>query len=267
LAMPTPMRIWAACQSDTPCPVTVREGADWLSDQACLSRSVEASLAPTMENLVKDNSTQKQVAVALKDIWFRYEKNSPDVLKGLSFEARYGEITAILGGNGTGKTTALGVIARLHKPYRGKVRCDTRAYVLPQNPQALFLDSNLYDLSGGEQQRAAFEMLLANDPKILLLDEPTKGLDAEYKQDFAAILKNLTKKNVAIVLVSHDVEFCAEYADRCALFFDGEIITENTTREFFSGNSFYTTSANRMSRHVLPHAITSSDVVHSVLQN
>jgi energy-coupling factor transport system ATP-binding protein len=103
--------------------------------------------------------------------------------------------------------------------------------------------------------------VLLLQPKILLLDEPTKGLDAEFKQIFAAILKKLTAAGVSVVMASHDVEFCAEWADRCALFFDGDIVTENTPRAFFSGNSFYTTSANRMARDVMPEAVTAGDIV------
>ena len=103
--------------------------------------------------------------------------------------------------------------------------------------------------------------MLLLDPEILLLDEPTKGLDAEFKQVFAVILKTLQRRGITIFMVSHDVEFCAEYADRCALFFDGSIVTEGTPRAFFAGNSFYTTSANRMARGLLPEAITAADVI------
>jgi len=293
LAMPAPMRIWAACEK-TPtsnCPITVREGAAWLNglsltsiSQAPHNQSKQSPLTP---------------AITLDDIWFRYEKNLSDVLKGVSFKGYYGEITAILGGNGTGKTTTISIIAGLHKPYRGKAHSDTKVYALPQNPQSLFtsktvredlkevlpknlsntektqkisnivklcrldglLESHPYDLSGGEQQRAALAKVLLLQPKILLLDEPTKGLDAEYKQIFAKILRKLAKEGTAIILVSHDIEFCAEYADRCALFFDGAIVTENPPREFFGGNSFYTTSTNRMARHILPGAITVKDAI------
>ena len=108
------------------------------------------------------------------------------------------------------------------------------------------LDRHPYDLSGGEQQRAALGKVLLHQPDILLLDEPTKGLDAAFKQSFAAILSTLTAAGTTVVMVSHDVAFCARYAHRCALFFDGSIVAEGTPRDFFSGNSFYTTSANRM---------------------
>jgi len=252
---------------------------------------------------VNSSTGAKVPAIILNDIWYRYEENLPDVLKGVSFEGNYGEITAILGANGIGKTTTLSVILGLCKAYRGTVHTDAPVYALPQNPQTLFvtktvqrdllevlsefkiskeekenklahivklcrleglLDKHPYDLSGGEQQRAALAKVLLLQPKILLLDEPTKGLDAEYKQIFAAILQKLKEGGAAIVLVSHDIEFCAEYTDRCALFFDGNIVNENNPKEFFSGNSFYTTTANRMSRHILPNAVTANDVIHAL---
>ena len=123
------------------------------------------------------------------------------------------------------------------------------------------LDRHPYDLSGGEQQRAALAKILLLNPDILLLDEPTKGLDAEFKQVFGQILRTLQASGVAILMVSHDIEFCAKYADRCALFFDGNIIAEAEPRTFFSGNSFYTTAANRIARDVLPDAVTPEDVI------
>ena len=168
--------------------------------------------------------------------------------------------------------------------------------MLPQNPQALFvkstvredlleilpkaerkserlaqvvslckltelLDRHPYDLSGGEQQRESLAKILLLNPDILLLDEPTKGLDAEFKQVFGQILRTLQASGVAILMVSHDIEFCAKYADRCALFFDGNIVTEAEPRTFFSGNSFYTTAANRIARDVLPEAVTPEDII------
>ena len=303
-AMPVPMRIWAGVENSLPCPVTVRDGRDWLSQLEIKGALPEEP--PEQE--------QMHPAVELEEVWFRYEKEAPDVVKGLSFQAYPGQLTAILGGNGTGKTTTLSLIAGLNTPYRGKVKIngmelgkipssklfDKLLGVLPQNPQSLFvaktvredlleilsesglnkqekqaklrnmvslcrleglLDSHPYDLSGGEQQRAALAKVLLLQPRILLLDEPTKGLDAEFKTVFAAILRKLTDAGVAVIMVSHDIEFCAEYADRCALFFDGNIVTENRPRAFFSGNSFYTSAANRMARHILPKAVTANDVV------
>ena len=117
------------------------------------------------------------------------------------------------------------------------------------------LNSHPYDLSGGEQQRVALAKVLLIDPKILLLDEPTKGIDSFFKLKFAKIIEKLKAQGVTIIMVSHDVEFCAKYADTVSMFFDGGIVTTNTPNRFFSGNSFYTTAANRMSRHIFENAI------------
>ena len=304
LAMPTAMRVWSQLTVDSgqltvgdEVPVTVRDGAEWLRQLTVDNGQL------TVEGKLSTIHYPLSTAITWDDVWFKYGKTEPDVVKGLSFKANYGEITAILGGNGTGKTTALSLAAGLNTPYRGKVKADARVTMLPQNPQALFvkktvredllemlserklpkeeqqkrlaeiaalcrleelLNSHPYDLSGGEQQRAALAKVLLLRPKILLLDEPTKGLDAEFKQVLAGILKQLTASGAAVVIVSHDAEFCAEHADKCALFFDGSIVSEGTPRAFFSGNSFYTTSANRMARDVLPEAITVGDVVSAL---
>ncbi len=290
LAMPTAMRVWAAVHNDAPCPVTVREGRDWLTEYAAAHPLSELPPEPACD-------CGEEKVIEADGLWFKYEKDLPDVVKGLSLTVRKGEFLALLGGNGTGKTTSLKLLAGILKPYRGTVQRSGTVGVLPQNPQTLFvkktvredllellpkkdpqreqkaahvtalcrleelLDRHPYDLSGGEQQRAALAKVLLPDPDILLMDEPTKGLDAEFKQVFAEIISVLLRRGVTVVMVSHDVEFCARYAHRCALFFDGDIVTEGTPRTFFSGNSFYTTSANRMARSLLPAAITAEDVI------
>lgn len=117
-----------------------------------------------------------------------------------------------------------------------------------------------YDLSGGEQQRLALAKILLLNPQILLFDEPTKGMDGYYKRQFGAILDQLKRTGVTIFIVSHDVEFCAEYADRCGLLFDGKIVSTGIPREFFGGNTFYTTAANKISRNASEKLITTREV-------
>ncbi|MCD7947679.1 MAG: ATP-binding cassette domain-containing protein [Oscillospiraceae bacterium] len=292
LAMPSAMRIWAGVPNNRPCPVTVRDGRAWLTEYAAHHALGEIQ--------AQDIPAHGEIAAAVEDVWFKYEKDLPDVVRGLSVKAYRGELLAILGGNGAGKTTSLGIIAGLKRVYRGRVEVFGKIGTLPQHPQTLFvkktvredlfeifrgssmrkleqetrvarvvqlcrleelLERHPYDLSGGEQQRAALAKVLLLEPEILLLDEPTKGLDAEYKQVFAQILRALLRRGVAMIMVSHDVEFCAKYAHRCALFFDGSIVAEGPPRVFFSGNSFYTTAANRMARRVLPDAVTPEDVI------
>ena len=292
-AMPAPMRIWAAVGDSSPCPVTVREGRDWLGRFAAAH-----PLGALPEE--QRHAYPPEAAITARDLWFKYEKDLPDVVKGLSLTVRRGEFLALLGGNGTGKTTSLKLLSGLLQPCRGELETVGRLGVLPQNPQALFvkktvredlfellkgrslsraaqeaqvarvvtlccldelLDRHPYDLSGGEQQRAALAKILLLEPDVLLLDEPTKGLDAGFKQTLAEILQRLLHRGVAVLMVSHDIEFCARYAHRCALFFDGTIVTEGPPRAFFSGNSFYTTAANRMARTRLPGAVTAEEVI------
>ncbi len=293
LAMPTAMRVWAALDTVLPCPLTVRDGSDFLT-----ARAKEHPLLPLKEK--EPPRYSDEVMLQAEELWFRYEKDGPDVVKGFSLTLRRGEFYALLGGNGAGKTSTLKVLSGLRQPYRGEVQRHGRLGHLPQNPQTLFvrrtvredlyevfrgqkvsqtekdeqvarvvhlcgledfLDRHPYDISGGEQQRSALAKVLLTAPDILLLDEPTKGFDAEFKVTFAAILKKLTAQGVTILMVSHDVPFCARYAQRCGLYFDGAIAAQGTPREFFSGNSFYTTPANRMARHLLPEGVTVEDII------
>lgn len=129
------------------------------------------------------------------------------------------------------------------------------------------LDSHPYDLSGGEQQKAALAKILLLNPKVILLDEPTKGIDAYAKKVLSDILNKLKKKGATIIIVTHDIEFSASYSDRCAMFFQGEIVSEDETVRFYSGNSFYTTVANKMSRHMYENAVTCEDVIQLCKMN
>ena len=129
------------------------------------------------------------------------------------------------------------------------------------------LGKHPHDLSGGEQQRVALAKVLLTKPKILLLDEPTKGLDSFFKVKFSGILRKLQQQNITVIMVSHDIEFCAEYANLVSMFFDGQILTTDTPQRFFGDNSFYTTAANRMSRCVFTNAVTAKDVVDLYLRN
>jgi energy-coupling factor transport system ATP-binding protein len=126
------------------------------------------------------------------------------------------------------------------------------------------LDSHPYALSGGEQQRAALATILLLDPKIILLDEPTNGIDGFYKKKLADIFQKLKADGKTLIMVSHDIEFCAEHGDVCHLFFNGNIVTGATARRFFAGNSFYTTASNRMARKWMPDAVTAEDVIEGV---
>ncbi|CAM3260539.1 ATP-binding cassette domain-containing protein [Paenibacillus lupini] len=310
-AMPSSMQIYAGVTKDTPFPVTVKEGRQWLDRYLEDKSNVREEVTLNSQTL---NNTNQLPALRFKDVWFKYEKNGVNIIKDLSFEVAEGQLYCLVGGNGTGKTTALSLAGGLYHPYRGKVLIGGKnilsmqakelftnniAY-LPQNPQHLFVKKTVeqdlyeilsrssmskeekarkitamaefleleplfamhpYDLSGGEQQRAALAKVLLLEPRILLLDEPTKGLDSFFKAKLASYLKQLNANGVTILMVSHDIEFCAKYGDVCALFFNGSITTSGAAKPFFAGNHFYTTAANRMVRHVWREGVTVEDVI------
>ena len=305
-AMPTPVRAFYGSGAAGECPLTVREGRAWLTD-AFANRPIRVCEpepeAPLGEEI--------DAAIIMKEVWFRYEKDSPDVLRGVNLAVPRGRLFAIVGGNGAGKSTALKAICGTCRAYRGKIQIDGKALnkykiaelfrgrlaMLPQDPKSLFvkktvreeleemgdaaeldriaalcqiqpfLNSHPYDLSGGEQQRAALAKVLMTKPTILLLDEPTKGIDSFFKETFAGILAQLKAQGVTILMVSHDVEFCAKYADLVGMFFDGQVLTVDTPRRFFGQNSFYTSAANRMSRCVFKNAVSCEDVIELYRKN
>ena len=291
-------------------PLTVREGRAWLADEVAAFPPHRWAL-PAGEAC---DSASTRAAVELRGVWFRYERDGADVLRGTTLTVPEGSLFAVVGGNGTGKSTMLRAICGVARPYRGKITVLGRRLkdrkraelfrggvaMLSQDPLNLMvkktvrgdleemldgrgltagrrtaavrevaaltdivplLDAHPFDLSGGEVQRAALAKVLLNEPRLLLLDEPTKGLDAFFKEKLAALLRSLTARGTTVLMVSHDIEFCASYADRCALFFDGDAVTTNPPRRFFASNSFYTTAANRISRGLFENAVTVEEVV------
>ena len=351
LSMPVPMQIYGETRSRLTCPLTVSQGRQWIQEYIEEKGITKEQIQQANQRLagsthaqdnklpgetagsegkgilagLKSRNHTPEPAIQMKGVWFRYEKDSPDVVRDLSLEVKKGEFYALVGGNGTGKSTTLSLLSRVHQPYKGRIYLegkDLRSFkdnqlycgylgVMPQNPQSIFLkktvledlysviggkkekpskeyrlsmkkekaiegivslthldgllDRHPYDLSGGEQQRLALAKVLLLRPKILLMDEPTKGMDAEYKEELGGILKKLQSHGMTIFMISHDVEFVAEYADTTGLFFEGNIVTSKKTRDFFAGNNFYTTAANRMARGLFPEAVTGKDVVACLL--
>ena len=288
-AAPCAVRIFGRSGGAGKCPVTVRDGRQWLS-----------SVEHKPEAFHEEKKLSGSCAVELKDICFRYEKNGRDILRNLSLKIPENSLFAVLGGNGTGKTTLLKIISSVLTPYSGKIKisgrppkkCGVKIAALPQEVQTLFtgetvmldlaeiekdeneirrisaltgiealLSSHPFDLSGGEQQRAALAKVLLCRPKILLLDEPTKGMDAQFKEDFAGIIETLKADGCTVIMISHDTQFCAENADMCAMLFDGEITACAASHNFFNENRFYTTAANRMSRGIIAGAVTDEDII------
>lgn len=297
-SMPVSVRISALCEkSGGSIPMTAAEGKKWLKNYA------DGKELNKIEHKYNSHDEKEKPIVKLKNIFFRYDKKTSDVLKGISLNAWSGEVFALMGSNGTGKTTLLHTIAGILKPYSGSVSIGTkdspaRAGLLPQNPQSLFLMDTVekdlysvfssdictedrhkmtenviklcgleklrthhpYDLSGGEQQRAALAKVLLCSPDILLLDEPVKGMDVKSKAEMGEILRSLAQSGICVIIVSHDMDFCAEFSDRCALLSEGEIIDSTAPDKFFSENSFFTTPARCMSKGVIPDAVTVDDI-------
>lgn len=300
---PSAVRIWQKSGSKGECPLTVKEGRNFINSNFSERKLPLRNTIPNTEDII-----------TLKDVFFRYEKGGNDILSGTNLSIKKGEHFCILGGNGSGKTTTLKILAGLLKPYRGKVIIDNNKMtkkttadfnrlgvaMLPQNPESVFLKSRViddytelckikgieksdyedkinsvaeklgikdllenhpYDLSGGEIQKCALGKVLISEPKILLLDEPTKGVDAYSKIALSKILQEIKSDGVTIITVTHDVEFASIVADRCGLFFDGKVLSSLVPQEFFSKNNFYTTASSRISRDKFANAVTVDDVV------
>ena len=117
------------------------------------------------------------------------------------------------------------------------------------------MNSHPYDLSGGELQKAALACLLLRKPALLLLDEPTKGLDPVSKKNLASILIDLKESGVTILMSTHDIEFAAQYATACGMLFQGKVASEEVPERFFNGNFFYTTMVQRLFRHIADQGV------------
>ena len=320
-SLPTPSKIYNQLneylEGANKSPLTVKDCRQWLNDSM---NEVTITKLDDTETEINIDEKDREIAIELKDVYFQYNKISEPTIRDLSFKVYKGEIYSILGGNGTGKSTTLSLVARQRKPQRGKIfinNIEMKKYnnkslyennlaLLPQNPQSLFvfetvredleevlilqnkdreyidkevkrvsklldiehlLEHHPYDLSGGELQRAGMAKVMLLNPKIILLDEPTKGLDAYCKEEIGKMLMKLRDMGVTIVVVSHDIEFSARYSDRCAMFFDGSIVSEGTPKEFFLGNNFYTTVSNRIARNIFEDTLIYEDVVSLCKKN
>ena len=214
-------------------------------------------------------------AAAIREGWFRYDRAAGWVLRGLDVAFSAGAVHAIVGGNGCGKSTMLSVLAKTAKLQRGRMmRGAASAALLPQNPKALLVAETVrdelmewastcgydeaaaqeqaarlglaslearhpYDLSGGQRQLLALAKLLLIGPELLLLDEPTKGLDLASRRIIARALRDHAKAGGAVVMATHDLDFAEQVSDDVAMMFDGEIACMEPPADFFVDNVFY----------------------------
>lgn len=319
-------------------PYTVALGQKWMAQRFPLVKQKEkkslSAKASKKQNGGKRSFGDKKnpFAIQCTELCYHYPQADVDVVDHLSLFVEEGAIFALMGGNGSGKTTTLHLLGGLLKPQKGTIEFFGRSLtkykekelrngilgVLPQDPTTLFVRKTIeedlyevledqknakdpensswkdpkqtkaflgetkqeiqqnviellgiedmlkkhpYDLSGGEQQKAALAKVLLRQPAILLLDEPTKGLDAVSKKRLGELLVRLSQKKVTVLMVSHDIEFCAKYATKTGLFFAGNIASVQDTKDFFAKNHFYTTAANRMCRNYFPNVVTVQDAI------
>ena len=305
-ALPSASRIFGKFSDANNLPLTVKEGRE------IATTKFNQNVAP-----IKKYENENESVIKLSDVFFRYEKNSPDVLKGVDLEVKKGCFLAVLGSNGTGKTTLLNVIAGLNKAYHGNVKILNKNIndykgnslyrgkiaLLPQNPRTIFshntvradyvesckaygygkekseqlienltlwsgiselLERHPSDLSGGEIQKSALVKILLSEPEIILLDEPTKGIDSLSKSQTGSILRELCKEGKTVFAVTHDVDFAAEFADECALLFDGQIVSRDVPQRFFAENQYYTTEACAIARGTVKNAVTVAQVTENL---
>lgn len=283
-----------------PYPITVREGRAYLASAFVTKhkRGRRVVEPPPPERTLPPGD----VVLRAKDVWFRYTRDMPFVLRGVDFDLHAGRVAALVGGNGSGKSTLLLALAGIRRPERGRIIKARNLHValMTQNPKALFVRDRLvddllewsdlggyslsdvndmlerfgleqlrarhpYDLSGGETQKAALAKILLLGPDVLLLDEPTKGLDAPAKAQVGAILSDLAQREgKAVLLTTHDLEFVAEVAHTCSMLFGHEVTCTQDAHGFFLDNLFYSTPTARIARGMLDGCVTTADLAASL---
>lgn len=282
-SMPTPIRMYKIIDKGDKCPISLKDGRKYINSLEINDHS------NTYVNKFKEKN---DIIIELKDVCYKYEKNAEDIINDLNLKIPNNEIFTILGGNGAGKSTTLNLICKIYKPYMGKIKYkmkkEDKVILLPQDPETIFskdtvleelketcvdnaeeiislldieelLNKNPYDLSGGEKQKVALGKVLGLKPKVLLLDEITKGLDNHYKEKIGRILGKLKAEGITIVLVTHDIEFASRYSDKCAMLFNKTIVSVKNPFDFFVENDFYTTAVCKMTRGKLK-AVTLEDI-------
>ncbi|MDY3938281.1 MAG: ATP-binding cassette domain-containing protein [Oscillospiraceae bacterium] len=302
LSLPSSAQIAVMASFDGKTPLTVKEGRQALIANGITDKKTDL----ISSNEIKNKESKKERVLEIDDVFFRYNRYSPDVLRNLSLDVNRGEILCVTGGNGEGKSTLFSILSGMTSPYSGKIKAGKKSMkpsdlrnktsLLPQDVSVLFvkdsvidelkevkkkngetpsdeeinktaelfeidnlLKSHPFDLSGGEQEKLAIAKILLTEAEIYLFDEPTNGMDPTFKLKFGEIIRELKKSGKTFIIVSHDIEFSATFADRCVMFFDGRVVSDSEPREFFSGNSFYTTTANKIVRSVFPDCILTKE--------
>lgn len=285
-------------------PISVREGRSFVHDY--FSQRNPHLFAQNERNAFKPQHLAKdrEIVIKAENLGFAYKKGGDKVINRLDLQIEKGHITALLGGNGAGKSTFLKLCAGVYKPVFGKLKVSGRVRLLPQDVMSVFTEISVeeelaevvldkrqacaglslqqkkekveemlekmdlqehrnkhpYDLSGGQKQKLAIGKMLLMEPDILLLDEPTKGLDPFFKNELGTWLNSEAFSDITVIIVTHDVDFAAEFADECGLLFNGGVVSIMDTHSFFAGNMFFTTNVNRIMGEYFPKCVSVSDV-------
>lgn len=316
-ALPSSVRIYHGVhpQSDS-CefPLSVGEARDWMKAE-CEARGAALRHLPDK----RMRGLPEQSVLKFDDLCFSYD-GAHELFRNVSLSIAKGGVHAIVGANGSGKSTMLKLAAGVLSPAQGHVsihdsrrgrwveagQCAYEVALLPQDLDGFFtkgtvrdeleklvagrhfsqedidryvndfaktlgifayLDADPRVLSYGERQLAAIAKAMMCETAVLLLDEPTKGIDLFAQRKLGKLLHELAKRGVAIVIASQDLKFCAEYATCVSLLFDGEVATTETPQAFFSSNILYTTQASRISRGLYSNTVTDDEVIVLCLEN
>ncbi|WP_432663278.1 ATP-binding cassette domain-containing protein [Wukongibacter baidiensis] len=271
--LPSMSDLFVKLEHDT-IPLTVKDGRKKLKELGYYGSNQE------LEKNKRDILNEKEI-INIKKVSYTYE-NGKEALKNLDLKIDKGEILGIMGENGGGKSTLLKNISGILKPTKGKLIVGGEVGFLSQNPndylfndtvyeelkytldnknikddgriERVLKDLNIYkyidrnprDLSGGERQRVALASILVMEPDILLLDEPTRGLDKDLKDRLGEIALQLKGRGKTIIIVTHDVEFLGKYADKVGLIFDGSIAQIGCKYDVLTTGIYYSTQINKL---------------------
>lgn len=283
-AMPCAARLFHALNAEGECPLSIREGRRFLESRypdapqpAAQPATAAPAPSPALEMKNLCFRYEKKAPDVLRDVTLTVNEGEICCLLGGNGSGK-STLLSVAAGLHEPVTGQVKIFGRKVQSYRHQALYRECVAMLPQDVQTLFLANTVekelaeggrdareaaallpvdlsplmhrhpYDLSGGEQQLVALAKALAQKPRLLLLDEPTKGVDAWSKRRLARILQQLKQQGMALLVVTHDVEFAALCADRCLMLFRGEITAEGTPEAFFGGNLFYTTPVSRMTK-------------------
>ena len=266
---PTPLTVRQAKKFRLPTPH--RDGSDHRQ-----KRTVHSNGRPSIE---------------FDNVSFSYQQDN--VLDSLSTELHAGSVTALMGRNGSGKTTMLKLMNGLLRPSHGRIRVDGRDIAkssttdlagtvgyLPQNAATLLFNDSIeeelrftlrcrrqtadieatlarfdiselaarspLDLSGGERLRAALAAVLIGQIRVLLLDEPTRGVDAVLKRRLGRALRELADDGVTVVIATHDVDLVAEFADRAIILGSGDIVADGSPYDVMPDSMVFAPQINKV---------------------